>query len=146
MIQSVRALGARLAVGLLRRFAPTLRWTKDALDRRCSARSARSTFARPVFRWPVKSAAMFSPSCGGVLADIGAHIIDLMLWWFGDGAASSTGTTRRAASKPSPAGGRDGRGVTGRVELSRTRDPQQLRHPRRCGTLEVGTKTDSTVT
>ena len=85
MIGAAERSGARLAVGLLRRFAPTLRYTKDVLDSGMLG-TIRSFDVREgmVFRWPVKSAAMFSPQCGGVLADIGIHVLDLLLWWFGD--------------------------------------------------------------
>jgi predicted dehydrogenase len=149
MIEASRRSNACLAVGLLRRFAPTLRYTKDVLESGMLG-TIRSFDAREgmVFRWPVKSAAMFSPQCGGVLADIGIHVLDLLLWWFGDIAAfeywddAAGGVEADAVLNLEMAGG-----VTGRAELSRTRD---LRNS--CiiygdrGTLEVGTKTDSTVT
>jgi predicted dehydrogenase len=149
MIQASERSGARLGVGLLRRFAPTLRYTKDVLESGMLG-PIRSFDVREgmVFRWPVKSAAMFSPQCGGVLADIGTHVLDLLLWWFGDITAvdywddAAGGVEADAVLTLEMAGG-----ITGRVELSRTRD---LRNS--CiicgerGTLEVGTKTDSTVT
>ena len=73
-----------------------LRYTKDVLDSGMLG-AIRSFDVREgmVFRWPVKSAAMFSPKCGGVLADIGIHVLDLLLWWFGDVPASNTGTMPR---------------------------------------------------
>jgi predicted dehydrogenase len=149
MIQASERSGARLGVGLLRRFAPTLRYTKDVLESGMLG-PIRSVDVREgmVFRWPVKSAAMFSPQCGGVLADIGTHVLDLLLWWFGDITGvdywddAAGGVEADAVLTLEMAGG-----ITGRVELSRTRD---LRNS--CiicgerGTLEVGTKTDSTVT
>jgi predicted dehydrogenase len=149
MIRASEDSGARLAVGLLRRFAPTLRYTKDALDSGLLG-TIRSFDVREgmVFRWPVKSAAMFSPRCGGVLADIGTHVVDLLLWWFGDVAGfqywddAAGGVEADAVMHVEMAGG-----ITGRVELSRTRDLRNscvIRGDR--GTLEVGTKTDSTVT
>jgi predicted dehydrogenase len=149
MIQASERSGARLAVGLLRRFAPTLRYTKELLESGMLG-AIRSFDVREgvVFRWPVKSAAMFSPACGGVLADIGTHVIDLLLWWFGEiadfeyrddawgGVEADAVLNLKMAS-----------GITGRVELSRTRDLRNscVIHGER-GTLEVGTKTDSTVT
>ena len=149
MIRASEDSGARLAVGLLRRFAPALRYTKDALDSGLLG-TIRSFDVREgmVFRWPVKSAAMFSPQCGGVLADIGTHVVDLLLWWFGDVAGfqywddAAGGVEADAVMHVEMAGG-----ITGRVELSRTRDLRNscvIRGDR--GTLEVGTKTDSTVT
>jgi predicted dehydrogenase len=148
MIQASERSGALLAVGLLRRFAPALRWTKEALDSGLLG-PIRSIDVREgmVFRWPVKSAAMFSPSCGGVTADLGAHILDLLLWWFGDSASfqywddAAGGVEANSVIELEMTNG-----VTGRVELSRTRDLRNtcsIRGER--GTLEVGTKTDSTI-
>lgn len=39
-----------------------------------------------VYNWPVQSAFFFKKETagGGVLFDAGAHVIDLMLWWFGN--------------------------------------------------------------
>lgn len=149
MIRAAERSGARLAVGLLRRFAPTLRYTKNVLESGMLG-SIRSFDVREgmVFRWPVKSAAMFRPECGGVLADIGTHVLDLLLWWLGDIASfdyhddAAGGVEADAVMTVEMANG-----VTGRVELSRTRDLRNscVIHGER-GTLEVGTKTDSTVT
>jgi predicted dehydrogenase len=149
MIRASERSGACLAVGLLRRFAPTLRYTKEVLEAGMLG-PIRSVDVREgmVFRWPVKSAAMFSPQCGGVLADIGTHVLDLLLWWFGDIAGveywddAAGGVEADAVLNLEMAAG-----ITGRVELSRTRDLRNsciIRGDR--GTLEVGTKTDSTVT
>jgi predicted dehydrogenase len=37
------------------------------------------------FNWPAQSASFFqkSNSQGGVLADLGVHVLDLLIWWFG---------------------------------------------------------------
>jgi len=148
MLAAAERSGAMLAVGLLRRFAPTLRWTKETLSSGLLG-PIKSFDIREglIFRWPVKSAAMFSPACGGVTADIGAHILDLVLWWFGDCARinywddAAGGVEADAVIELEMASG-----VTGRIELSRTRDLRNsciIRGER--GTLEVGTKTDSTI-
>jgi predicted dehydrogenase len=145
---SVRS-GACLAVGLLRRFAPTLRYTRDVIESGMLG-AIRSVDVREgaIFRWPVKSAAMFSPQSGGVLADIGSHVLDLLLWWFGDVAAfdywddAAGGVEADALMTLEMTGG-----IAARVELSRTRTMRNsciIRGER--ATLEVGTKTDSTVT
>jgi predicted dehydrogenase len=149
MIQASERSGARLAVGLLRRFAPTLRYTKEVIDSGMLG-TIRSVDVREglVFRWPVKSAAMFSPKCGGVMADTGTHVLDLLLWWFGDVASfeywddAAGGVEADAVMNLTMASG-----ITGRIEMSRTRDMRNsciIRGDR--GTLEVGTKTSSTVT
>src|SRR3954468_19830508 len=149
MIDASERSGATLAVGLLRRFGPSLRYTKEVLESGMLG-TIRSFDVREgsIFRWPVQSAAMFSPQSGGVLADIGTHVLDLLLWWFGDAATldyaddAAGGVEADAVLTLEMANG-----VTGRVELSRTRDMRNtciIRGDR--GTLEVGTKTDSVVT
>jgi predicted dehydrogenase len=148
MIEASERSGALLAVGLLRRFAPTLRWTKEALASGLLGPIVSFDVQEGmVFRWPVKSAAMFSPSCGGVSADLGAHVLDLLLWWFGECASfqywddAAGGVEADAVIELEMANG-----VAGRVELSRTRDLRNscvIRGER--ATLEVGTKTDSSI-
>jgi predicted dehydrogenase len=148
MIEASERSGALLAVGLLRRFAPTLRWTKEALTSGLLGPIISFDVQEGmVFRWPVKSAAMFSPSCGGVSADLGAHVLDLLLWWFGDCVSfqywddAAGGVEADAIIELEMASG-----VAGRVELSRSRNLRNsciIRGER--GTLEVGTKTDSSI-
>src|SRR4051812_43604345 len=61
MIEASEGSGATLAVGLLRRFGPSLRYTKEVLEAGMLG-TVRSFDVREgsIFRWPVKSAAMFS--------------------------------------------------------------------------------------
>ena len=43
-----------------------------------------SCFEGGSFRWPAASTSFFEKSAGGgVFADIGPHILDLLTWWFG---------------------------------------------------------------
>jgi predicted dehydrogenase len=102
-----------------------------------------------VYGWPVASGSMFRPDGGGgVLADAGAHVLDLITWWFGD--------WRSLRYRDDADGGVEAdclvelemqNGARGRIELSRTRT---LRNS--CvitgerGTIEVGTKTDALLT
>jgi len=76
-----------LSVGLFRRFFPTSRIVHELV--------AGGTLGRPVsfewmeggpFNWPAASPSFFqkSASPGGVFADIGTHVLDLLLWWFGE--------------------------------------------------------------
>jgi predicted dehydrogenase len=149
MIDASAASGAVLTVGLLRRCSPSLQWVKRALD--AGLLGTLSSFdlsEGAVYRWPVASPSMFRREGGGVLADAGSHVLDLVLWWFGD--------YRSFSYRDDAQGGVEADclldlemadGVIGRVELSRTRD---LRNS--CvitgerGTIAVGTKTDSVVT
>jgi predicted dehydrogenase len=149
MIDASLRSGALLAVGLLRRFAPALRWTKEALDAGLLGRVLSFDVREGlVFRWPVKSPAMFHPSCGGVTADLGVHILDLLLWWFGDCATLTyRDDAKGGVEADSTIDVTMANGVTGRVELSRSRDLSNTCVIRgELGTLEVGTKTDSTIT
>jgi predicted dehydrogenase len=78
-----------------------------------------------IYNWPVQSASFFEKetSGGGVLFDAGSHVIDLMLWWFGN--------VKTLDYRDDAFGGVEAdchlsvgmsSGVHGTVELSRTRD------------------------
>lgn len=79
--------GKVLAVGLMRRFLHGARWLKSALDAGVfgpiTSFDVREGF---VYGWPVASSFFFhrETSGGGVLADLGAHTLDLLLWWLGE--------------------------------------------------------------
>jgi predicted dehydrogenase len=149
MIEASAKSGAVLAVGLLRRCSPSLRWVKHALDAGMLGRVNSFDLSEgAVYRWPVASPSMFRAEGGGVLADAGAHVLDLAIWWFGD--------HRAFVYRDDAMGGVEAdcllelemaNGVRGRVELSRTRDMRNsciITGER--GAIEVGTKTDSIVT
>jgi predicted dehydrogenase len=148
MNEAARQGNAVLAVGLLRRCSPALRWVKDAVESGMLGRvSSFDLREGSVYRWPVASPSMFRAEGGGVLADAGAHVLDLVTWWFGD--------WRSLLYKDDARGGVEANclieiemknGTRGRIELSRTRDLANscvLRGDR--GTIDVGTKTDSVV-
>jgi predicted dehydrogenase len=149
MIEAAAKSGAVLAVGLLRRCSPSLRWVKHALDAGMLGRLLSFDLAEgAVYRWPVASPSMFRREGGGVLADAGAHVLDLVLWWFGDHQSlvyrddAMGGVEADCLLELEMAGG-----VGGRVELSRTRDMRNsciITGER--GAIEVGTKTDSVIT
>lgn len=76
-----------LSVGLFRRFFPTSRMVRELV--------VGGALGKPVsfewmeggpFNWPAASPSFFqkSASPGGVFADIGTHVLDLLLWWFGE--------------------------------------------------------------
>ena len=76
-----------LSVGLFRRFFPTSRMVRELVTG--------GALGKPVsfewmeggpFNWPAASPSFFqkSASPGGVFADIGTHVLDLLLWWFGE--------------------------------------------------------------
>jgi predicted dehydrogenase len=148
MIEAAEQSGTVLAIGLLRRCAPALQWVKQAIDG--GVIGVVESFALregSVYAWPVASASMFRPDGGGVLADAGAHVLDLALWWFGE--------WRRLSYKDDARGGVEADclieietagAVRGRIELSRTRTmPNACVIRGSLGTIEVGTKTDAVV-
>jgi len=85
MIAAAHASGRVLAVGFYRRFLPAARTIRDLL------RSGRLGTVRRfhcaeggTFRWPARSASFFERGAGGgVLADVGVHVLDLLGWWLG---------------------------------------------------------------
>lgn len=86
MCRVAHQAGRPLAVGLFRRFFPAARTIREILDSGLlgSARSFEFTEGGS-FNWPAQSASFFQKSSaqGGVLIDIGVHVLDLLLWWLG---------------------------------------------------------------
>lgn len=148
MVEAADRTGTVLAIGLLRRCAPALRWVKQALDAGAIGRVESFDLREgSVYAWPVTSEGMFRPEGGGVLADAGAHVLDMVLWWFGG--------WRMLSYQDDARGGVEANclielettsGVRGRIELSRTRTMRNACVIRGAlGTIEVGTKTDAMV-
>ena len=87
VIAAAAESGKVLAVGLMRRFLYGARWLKSAFDADVfgpiTSFDVREGF---VYGWPVASSFFFQreTSGGGVLADLGAHTLDLLLWWLGE--------------------------------------------------------------
>jgi predicted dehydrogenase len=72
-----------LAIGLIRRFFPSAQTIHHILSQGIlgDVKSISCSEGR-VFKWPVQSASYFRQN--GVLRDIGVHILDLLLWWWGE--------------------------------------------------------------
>lgn len=149
MIEAARVGNATLAVGQLRRFFHSSRFIKRMLDSgMLGAITGFDMREGTVYSWPAASDFTFKASAGGgVLADQGAHALDILMHWLGDwesvdyfddahgGVEADAMLQLRLKS-----------GATGVVELSRTRD---LRHSvilkGERGELEVETKFDSQI-
>jgi predicted dehydrogenase/nucleoside-diphosphate-sugar epimerase len=132
MIAASEESGTTLSVGLLRRYLSLTEWIKALLDSRILGEvkefHVREGF---VFNWATSSLALLRRDLagGGVLMDTGAHVIDLLFWWFGNlypieylddaeaGVESDCVVHVQIAS-----------GAPGRIELSRSRNlPNTIR-------------------
>lgn len=90
MVEAARVSRRALAVGLFRRHFPALNeighlitsGTYGAL-RRFEVEEGGS------FGWPAATPALFDPKLagGGVLIDVGAHVLDVLVWWLGEPAS-----------------------------------------------------------
>jgi predicted dehydrogenase len=86
MVRAAEKSRKPLAVGLFRRFFPVNQTIREMI---------RNQSLGPVksfeiseggqFNWPAQSASFFqkSKSQGGVLSDLGVHVLDVLIWWFG---------------------------------------------------------------
>ena len=71
-----------LAIGLIRRFLPSAQTIHALLSQNMLGDVRTFSFSEGrVFRWPIQSASYFRDN--GVLRDIGVHILDLLIWWWG---------------------------------------------------------------
>lgn len=86
MVATAAASRGLLGVGLVRRFLPAAQAIRDLLAQGALGDLQSFTcFEGGPFRWPVHSPAYFNRavSGGGVFADIGVHLLDLLGWWLG---------------------------------------------------------------
>jgi predicted dehydrogenase len=89
MIAAALAANRVLAVGLFRRFFPALQAIYALV--RGGALGAPQSFSFSEggsFNWPAASGSFFQKDYaqGGVLLDLGVHVLDLVCWWFGEPA------------------------------------------------------------
>ena len=90
VIAAASTSGAVLAVGMVRRLLPATRTIRSLLASGALGSLERiECFEGGPFRWPVHSPAYFDRSTagGGVLLDIGTHVLDLLTWWLGPPAS-----------------------------------------------------------
>ena len=149
MLKAEKASGRVLAIGLVRRFYAVSRFVKQAIDNGLLGKIIDFDFQEGgIFSWPVTTDFMFRKEAGGgVLADIGIHTLDLLLWWLGgvdsvayvDDARGGVEADCRIHLKLID-------GASGSVALSRLR---KMRNTYiivgERGTLEVGTSFDSQI-
>src|SRR3954447_12423341 len=126
MIEAARAGRTVLAVGLDFRFFESSLFVRNLLRDGLIGEIRGFDLRQGVIpRWPFATDFLLKKEMagGGVLADFGVHVLDLLLWWLGDlnatdyrddalgGVESDCEMTLATAS-----------GITGKVEISRTRN------------------------
>lgn len=86
VVAAARASGRVAAVGLFRRFFPATRAVRRLLATGVLGEPTGFTiFEGGPFAWPTRSPGFFQRAGlqGGVLLDMGVHVLDLLGWWFG---------------------------------------------------------------
>ena len=87
MLQAASNANGLLAIGLFRRFLPATQTIQKILSLNLLGDIQSFSFSEGGnFKWPVQSPAYFKKenARGGVLLDVGVHLLDLMVWWFGN--------------------------------------------------------------
>jgi predicted dehydrogenase len=123
MVRAANENDRFLAVGLFRRFFPISQFVKELVSGNDLGRPLRFSWSEGgIFDWPAATPSFFQKqsSTGGVFADLGAHVLDLLLNWFGPVADfeyqdDSMGGLEANASLFL----RFGSGVSGHLRLSR---------------------------
>jgi len=90
MVAASRAAGRVLAIGLFRRFFPALQTIHGLVSGGALGAPRSFSFSEGgAFNWPAASGSFFQKhnSQGGVLLDVGVHVLDLACWWFGESAS-----------------------------------------------------------
>lgn len=86
MNQAAKETNRVLAIGQFRRFFPAVEAIKDLIENETLGKPLAVRAAEgSQFRWPAASPSFFikEESGGGVLLDIGIHMMDLLIHWFG---------------------------------------------------------------
>lgn len=86
MIDAAAAAKRVLAVGMYRRFLPSAQAVKTILSQGTLGSIIDFQFMEgSSFNWPLQTQALFNKeqAGGGILLDIGCHVLDLVIWWLG---------------------------------------------------------------
>ena len=86
MVDATNETRCLLAVGLLRRFFPSTEFIRQFIESGALGKPLKFEWREGgPFNWFAASPSFFtrSSSQGGVLADLGVHVLDLLLHWFG---------------------------------------------------------------
>jgi predicted dehydrogenase len=86
MAASAAQTGQVLAIGFFRRFFPAIQAIQRILEQDMLGQiKTFHCYEGGPFHWPVQSTSFFQKSLagGGVLMDLGVHLLDLLIWWWG---------------------------------------------------------------
>lgn len=148
MVNTAARTEMTLSVGLMRRQLSAARWLKLILEQGAlGGIQAFDVREGSPYEWMVASDAIWRKESagGGVLVDLGAHVLDLLDWWLGplevvEYIDDSYGGVEADCLLTVATRG----GATGTIELSRTRKLRQtalIRGER--ATIEVGTDSNT---
>jgi predicted dehydrogenase len=85
IVEAARTARGVVAAGLFRRFFPATQSIRHLLAQGVIGDVRRfECFEGGPFTWPVRSPGYFARNSGGVLLDIGVHVLDLLGWWWGE--------------------------------------------------------------
>lgn len=87
MVAAAREGGAVFAVGMFRRFFPALQMIQQFQAGQTFGRLRRLEIQEGgPFNWPAATPSFFDPkqAGGGVLLDVGVHVLDVLDWWLGE--------------------------------------------------------------
>jgi predicted dehydrogenase len=89
MVEAAKSSGRLLAVGHMRRFFPVSQQIRSLIRDRALGRAISYRVVEGIrYQWSAASDANFRRDTGGgVLLDIGVHVLDLASWWFGEPSA-----------------------------------------------------------
>ena len=87
MIEAASSCRRILAIGLYRRFLPATQFIRNVLSHGLLGEvKTFYCYEGGRFSWPIQSFSFFKKETarGGVLLDLGVHLLDLLIWWWGE--------------------------------------------------------------